>query len=366
MTRLMQDLDHQAARADGAERELTEAREARTTAEKTATDASQERDLAGISLETTRAELAERTEALEAERSSSQATIAELTAQLSTTTRAAESATERAVDLEARLEAANRARDDAYSRADEMNEQLDRARSDAEQLRTQAASIGDELAATHAALDQAQARADDALTREEQANAKAGEAEQAASDAQRAADAARAEVARVEAWRPPAPVEEPVALVETPEVVEPSEGPLPFDAALASAFGQDLADIASAEAPAVADDESPDPPHFVPPPESPAKRARAKMPAFQVVEDSTPTVKSGGPIVDLEASLVRRNEPAAQPTANGGDAEAGEDAEGSDEAPKERKPEPAWRRTAMAELTALATDSDDLTPRRRR
>ena len=33
----------------------------------------------------------------------------------------------------------------------------------------------------------------------------------------------------------------------------------------------------------------------------------------------------------------------------------------------ERTPESqAWRRTAMAELTALAGDSDDLTPRRRR
>jgi hypothetical protein len=55
--------------------------------------------------------------------------------------------------------------------------------------------------------------------------------------------------------------------------------------------------------------------------------------------------------------------------ANGNRDEAadGEASEGeAAEAPKEHKPEPAWRRTAMAELTALATDSDDLTPRRRR
>ena len=165
MARLMKDLDVQAARADGAESELTTAREALTTAEKTANDAVQERDTAVISLQTTRAELAERTEAPEAERSSSQATISELTETLSTTTRTAESATERAADLEARLEAVVAARDDAYARADAMSEELERARSDADQLRTQAASIGDELSDTQQALDAARVTADEARTR---------------------------------------------------------------------------------------------------------------------------------------------------------------------------------------------------------
>src|SRR4029079_15492959 len=101
--RLMGELDVQAARADAAEAELTEARTVRTEAEKTAADATQERELACIAQETMRAELAEKTEALNAERSTSQATIAELTDKLSTATNTAESATERAADLEARL-----------------------------------------------------------------------------------------------------------------------------------------------------------------------------------------------------------------------------------------------------------------------
>jgi hypothetical protein len=59
--------------------------------------------------------------------------------------------------------------------------------------------------------------------------------------------------------------------------------------------------------------------------------------------------------VELEASMVRELEP-IEPEA---------------ETPavpvaSERPAEKPWRRTAMAALTDLATDSDDLTPRRRR
>ena len=74
--------------------------------------------------------------------------------------------------------------------------------------------------------------------------------------------------------------------------------------------------------------------------------------------------RAGGPVVELEASLIRGlepldPEPAAAPEAPTADAPA----ESAPERPAETE---TWRRTAMAELTALATDSDDLTPRRRR
>jgi len=356
MARMMKDLDVQAARADQAESALTTTRESLATAEKTAADAVQERDLAGISLETTRAELAERTETLEAERSSAQATITELTETLSTTTRTAESATERAADLEARLEAAVAARDDAYAKADEMSEQLERARSDADQLRTQAASIGDELAATQHALDEARETADEARAREEQAQRAAGDAERAATEAQRAAETAIAN-ASASVWQPAAaaPEPEPAALAALADIAEMPEAP--------AAPAVPEVPAASAAATAGADEPVAEKPLFVPPPESKAKRARAKMPAFRVVEPPEPRVRALGPEIELEASLVRGLEP-PQPSGQAGadaDSEAGEAAE----APKERKPEPAWRRTAMAELTALAAD-DDLTPRRRR
>ena len=42
------------------------------------------------------------------------------------------------------------------------------------------------------------------------------------------------------------------------------------------------------------------------------------------------------------------------------------DAEAGPGEPAAAKEPPAWRRTAIAELTALAADSDDLTPHRRR
>jgi chromosome segregation ATPase len=156
MTRLLADLDVQAARADGAETELVTLREALETAEKAAAEAIEARDLDGIALETTRSELAEKAEALDAQRSSSQARIAGLSAQLATATRTAESATERSADLESRLDAAIAARDEAVAQAESVTEQLTRARSDTEQLRTQAASIGDELAATQGALEKSQ------------------------------------------------------------------------------------------------------------------------------------------------------------------------------------------------------------------
>jgi chromosome segregation ATPase len=344
MARLMKDLDVQAARGDAAESELTAVRDALTTAERTAADAVQERDRAGISLETTRAELAARTEALEAERSSSQATITELTEKLSTTTRTAESATERAADLEARLESAVAARDDAYAKADTMSDELERARSDAEQLRTQAASIGDELAATQQALDAARATADEAHAREQQAQRAADDAHRAASEAQRAAEDVRA-VLEPE----PASFEDDADTTEPPEPAVPLS---PFDAALASAYGQELAGAAAVTRPAS------------PPAERPAAASRPDKPkakaktTFRVVEPAEPTVRALGPEIELEASLVRGLDPSA-----GADEADGEPAAA---APKPRKPEPAWRRTAMAELTALATDSDDLTPRRRR
>jgi hypothetical protein len=357
----------QAARADTAESELTTTREALAKAEKTATAAVHERDLAGISLETTRAELAERTEALEAERSSSQATITELTEKLSTTTRTVKSATERAADLEARLEAAVAAREDAYTRADAMSEELERARSDADQLRTHAVSIGDELAATVQTLDKTRVTADEARAREEQARQAAGDAQRAASEAQRVAKEVRARAAQL----PAAELEpEPTALAdvsEAPEVSEVSEvwvePPSAFDAALASAFGQELKGVASTRPIADADDGA-----IADAPTSAREPARAKKKAkttFRVVEPLEPPVRAGGPEIELEASLLRGLE--RVPNGNrdeAADGEAPED-EGA-EAPKEKKPEPAWRRTAMAELTALATDSDDLTPRRRR
>jgi SWI/SNF-related matrix-associated actin-dependent regulator 1 of chromatin subfamily A len=364
MTRLMTDLDVQAARADTAESELTTAREALAKAEKTATAAVQERDLAGISLETTRAELAERTEALEAERSSSQATITELTETLSTTTRSVQSATERAADLEARLEAAVASRDDAYARADAMSEELDRARADAEQLRTHAVSIGDELAATHQTLDKTRVTADEARAREEQARQAARDAQRAASEAQRVAQEARAK-----AGQPPAAELEPelTALADDSEAPEVSEvwvePPSAFDAALASAFGQELKGVATTRPIADADDGA-----TADAPASAREPARAKKKAkttFRVVEPLEPPVRAGGPEIELEASLLRGLEPVAN--GKGDEAADGEASEGeAAEAPKEHKPEPAWRRTAMAELTALATDSDDLTPRRRR
>ena len=86
--------------------------------------------------------------------------------------------------------------------------------------------------------------------------------------------------------------------------------------------------------------------------------------ASRIAEDpNVVRVRAGGPVVELEASLVRGIEPIepVEPAANG-------DGPATDEkpAPEKTAETQAWRRTAMAELTALAGDSDDLTPNRRR
>jgi hypothetical protein len=374
-TRLMGELDVQAARADTAESGLAEARAARAEAEKTAVDATQERELACIAQETMRAELAEKTEALDAERSTSQAKITELTEKLSTATNTAESATERAADLESRLNTVITARDAAEAQVDAVNAELERARSDADVLRTQAASIGDELAATQSALDETRRKSDESQRA-------AADAQRATADARHEAEAARADAAAARAWKEsapgvepvtfeePVPFEEPVAFGEPVAFAEPLDSTSEvagapaapeagsFDSALAAAFGH----AAAAEVPTPADE--------VDGSEGSAA-SEPSRPAFRIVEPEASPVRSGGPIVDLEASLIRELSP-IDPDPDDGevtpDADESEGGEAADtgEAAKERKPEPAWRRTAMAELTALATDTDDLTPRRRR
>src|SRR6185437_1532795 len=153
----------------------------------------------------------------------------------------------------------------------------------------QAASIGDELAATQHALGEARETADEARAREEQAQRAAGDAERAATEAQRAAETAIAN-ASASVWQPAATAAEPepAALAALADIAEMPEAP---------------------EAPAVADEPVAEKPLFVPPPESKAKRARAKMPAFRVVEPPEPRVRALGPEIELEASLVRGLEP---------------------------------------------------------
>jgi len=353
-TRLLGELDVQAARADGAETELASAREALEVAEKAAAEAVEARDLDGIALETTRSELAEKSEALDAERSTAQARIADLSAQLATATRTAESATERSADLESRLDAAISARDEAVAAAETLTEQLARAKSDTEQLRTQAASIGDELSATQSSLEKAQS--DLERSREE--------TRQAAIAAEAAVAAAAARpiepVIREPEPMPPTPMSsapmssDPMSAMPAPVAVEmppidsvPVEtAPSSFDAALATAFGNDATDAHEIE---------------------PMTVAEAPAPRFRIAEDpDVVRVRTGGPVVDLEASMIRGLEPVDPPEV----AENGNGAEGADPesgpAPEKSPETQAWRRTAMAELTALAGDSDDLTPRRRR
>jgi hypothetical protein len=96
------------------------------------------------------------------------------------------------------------------------------------------------------------------------------------------------------------------------------------------------------------------------------KRKRAPVTTFRTVDSGVKPKKALGPEVEREVELVRH---LVDPEPHeGGSATATPDDEASngDEAAAESKPVPAWRRTAMAELTALAADSDDLTPRRRR
>ena len=355
MTRLLADLDVQAARADTAEAELEAATDAREVAERVAAEATQERDLAGISLETTRSELAERTEALDAERSAAQARIADLVAQLATATRTAESATERSADLEARLDAAISARDEAVGSTDTLTEQLTRARSDVDQLRIQAASIGDELAVNQSALEKARGEAQAASRDAQNARQEAKVARRDAKNAQRALaalpDAAEAAAVTVPVDdEPEADVvrDGPAGAVETAEPPSPPS----FDAAIAQAFRQELVDYSEPKPAASA---------------KPVTKFRTVEPDPATVR----TVRAGGPVVELEASLVRGLEPVAPV----GAPESGEQADGPEAAETEPRPEAApersaesqtWRRTAMAALTDLATDTDDLTPRRRR
>jgi hypothetical protein len=68
--------------------------------------------------------------------------------------------------------------------------------------------------------------------------------------------------------------------------------------------------------------------------------------------------------VEREEEMIRRLAPVDPKSAEAG---AETPAAGDEATQSEPAPVPAWRRTAMAELTALAAaDSDDLTPRRRR
>ena len=362
-TRLLADLDVQAVRAATAESELATAREKLDRAERIAADATEARDLAGISLETTRSELAEKAEALDAERSTAQARIADLVAQLSTATRTAEHATERSADLESRLDAAIAARDDAVTRAETLSEQAARAQADTDQLRTQAASIGDELAATQAALEQAR----------EEASRASDEARRASEEARRASDEARRSEERARAAEqaaaaaPSTPLVDPASsptngsshasangsangsAVAAP-IAEPSEpAPSSFDAALASAFGQEPSGA--------------EPVDEMPLEGAPKSKGKSKS-KFRIAEpdpDRVRAPRAGGPVVDLELSLARGIEPIEAPPVE-------DPADGTEaNAEPERAPETeTWRRTAMAELTALASDSDDLTPRRRR
>ncbi|MGO9872295.1 MAG: hypothetical protein ACLPVY_00730 [Acidimicrobiia bacterium] len=336
MTRLLADLDVQAARADSAETELATARDAREQSERIAAEATEASDLAGIALETIRSELAERTEALDAERTTAQTRTADLVAQLSTATRTAERATDRSADLESRLDTAITARDDAVARAETLSEQLSRARSDAEHLRTQAASIGDELAANQAALDAARTETLAARQDADRARQDATAAQQVATHARLLADGREA-AAEAEAAPPPLPpLPDPDPAVP-PEPTDAVAAPASFDAAIASAFRQELVDYPSDVAPAA---------------------AHKQATTFRTVEDDADgirPVRAGGPVVELEVSLVRELEPVEPAT----------DASESNPTPERVTAQP-WRRTAMAALTDLATDSDDLTPRRRR
>jgi hypothetical protein len=89
---------------------------------------------------------------------------------------------------------------------------------------------------------------------------------------------------------------------------------------------------------------------------------------FRTVDSGVKRKRAGGPEVEREAALVRHVAPAdPEPSAvDVPDDDVLDDDVLDDDAAAEPAPIPAWRRTAMAELTALAADSDDLTPRRRR
>jgi len=343
MTRTLADLDVQAARADKAEAELANAREACAQAERLAAEATEARDLAGIDLETTRRELGERNELLDIERTASQTQVADLTAQLATTTRTAESATARVAELEAQLDAAVAARDEASTTSAESAEQLEHAAADVDQLRKHSATIGDELAATHAALEQSRIELE--ATRSQLQHARR-DLERAYREADEA-DEAEETVAS-----------EPAAETADPIEVKPYVPP-PVTPHIQGSFHVPQQRFGTTAEPDVEVEVEVE---VKPAP----KRKRAPVTTFRTVDSGVKPKRALGPEVEREAELVRH---LVDPEPHDGESgsEAAEDAAADDDtAAEESKPVPAWRRTAMAELTALAADSDDLTPRRRR
>ncbi|HTK15291.1 MAG TPA: hypothetical protein VL769_02775 [Acidimicrobiia bacterium] len=358
MTQLLADLDVQAARADKAETELAIALETTAQAQRTATEATEARDLAGIDLETTRRELAERNEILDSERSESQARIADLSAQLRTITRSAESANERVIELESQLAAAVASRDDAAGQAADAAEQLEHAGADVDQLRKHAVTIGDELATTHAALAKSQRELEQTRRRLDASRKDLERARREAADASSAVTTIDAE----------ADLE--VAEVELESDLETEvEADVDFEVEAKS----DPIEVSNPDPIAVA----PEPPaarnsglDVDSPPLSKAKRRpdiRGYTPPvtiFRTVDSGIEPRRSGGPEVEREAALLRHLE-SPEPAATEAEPEVTSGEETADET-TETAPVPAWRRTAMAELTALAADSDDLTPRRRR
>jgi chromosome segregation ATPase len=365
MTRLLADLDVQAARADKAEAELATARETSSQAERLAAEATEARDLAGIDLETTRRELAERNELLDAERTESQTRIADLNAQLATTTRNAESATERVADLEAQLAAAVALRDDASTHAAESAEKLEHAATDVDQLRQHAVTIGDELASTHAALEQSNREHEETRRQLEHARRDLERAYREADEAKRAAgqpvvdrDVAveidqidrvkiePIEVEPVEATSVEPPTHEPAPL--TPRIQGTFRSRSHASRPAASAVDATIAGASAAKTKPTGE-------------ETPA----APVTTFRTVDSGVKRKGAGGPEVEREAALVRHLAPVDPEPPASADA-SGDEVLDDDAAAAEPAPIPAWRRTAMAELTALAADSDDLTPRRRR
>jgi chromosome segregation ATPase len=368
MTQLLADLDVQAARADKAETELATALETTAQAQRTATEATEARDLAGIDLETTRRELAERNEILDSERSESQARIADLSAQLRTITRSAESANERVIELESQLAATEASRDDAAGQAADAAEQLEHAGADVDQLRKHAVTIGDELATTHAALEKSQRELEQTRRRLDASRKDLERARREAADASLAVTTIDAE-ADVEVADLEADIE--AALDAAVEAAVEADVEVDFEVEAKS----DPIEVSNPDPIAVA----PEPPaarnsglDVAGPPLSKAKRRpdiRGYTPPvtiFRTVDSGIEPRRSGGPEVEREAALLRRVSP-GDPAATEAEPEVTSDEATADDASDtEAAPVPAWRRTAMAELTALAADSDDLTPRRRR
>ena len=365
MTRLLADLDVQAARADKAEAEFATVQEARVEADRLATEATEARDLAGIDLETTRRELADRNELLDAERTSAQTQVADLTAQLATTTRTAENATARITDLEAQLDAAVTSREDASTQAAESAEQLEHAATDVDQLRQHAVTIGDELASTHAALELSTLEHDETRLQLEHARrdlerayreldeAKRTIATQPAADGAEAVDPTEldsidvdpiaADPIEVKSYQPP-----PV----TPHIQGSFHVPSNTPAPAMSAVDEIAAAFATTD----------------PEVDAKVKAKKSRTPpvtTFRTVDSGIKRKRAVGPEIEREEALVRHLMPVDPEPTHAGESAEDEAVEG-DAAERDSAPIPAWRRTAMAELTALAADSDDLTPRRRR